>query len=106
MRINNNVNNYQLTIESVQTEVDAGYEGKEQLVLIEAKNIATDNVIIRQLYFPFRQWKLHTEKKVATLFFSKSKNIYSIWKFEFDDVENYNSIVLKESAKFIIQNNI
>lgn len=101
-----NVNNYKLTIEGVQTEVDAGYEGEKQLVLIEAKNIKTDNVIIRQLYFPFRQWQLHTKKKVVTLFFSKSKNLYSIWKFEFDDPANYNSIVLKESAKFIIENNI
>lgn len=76
------------------------------MVLIEAKNIKTDNVIIRQLYFPFRQWQLHTNKKVVTLFFSKSENIYSIWKFEFDNPENYNSIMLKESAKFIIQDNI
>lgn len=77
-----------------------------QVVLIEAKNIKTDNVIIRQLYFPFRQWQLHTNKKVVTLFFSKSENIYCIWKFEFDDPQNYNSIMLKDSAKFTIQDNI
>lgn len=45
------VNNNKLIIESVQTEVDAGYEGEKQVVLIEGKNIKTDNVIIRQLYF-------------------------------------------------------
>lgn len=97
------VNNNKLIIESVQTEIDAGYEGEKQVVLIEAKNIKTDNVIIRQLYFPFRQWQSYTTKKVITLFFSKSKNIYSIWKFEFDNFEDYNSIFLKESAKFIIE---
>jgi len=49
---------------SVQTEVDAGYEGKNQIVLIEAKNSKTNNVIIRQLYYPFRQWSCYTQKKV------------------------------------------
>ena len=100
------VNNHRLTIESVQTEVDAGYEGKNQVVLIEAKNIKTDNIIIRQLYFPFRQWQLHTRKKVVTLFFAKSGDTYSMWKFEFNDPENYNSIVLKESSRFIIHDNL
>lgn len=96
------VNNNKLTIESVQTEVDAGYEGERQVVLIEAKNVKTENLIIRQLYFPFRQWQSHTNKKVITLFFSKSNNIYSIWKFEFEKVENYNSIFLTDSTNFMI----
>jgi len=32
------VNKHKITEESVQTEVDAGYEGRNQVVLIEAKN--------------------------------------------------------------------
>lgn len=39
-----------LTVESVQTEVDAGYEEKDKIVLIEVKNSSTKNTIIRQLY--------------------------------------------------------
>lgn len=55
---------------SVQTEVDAGYEGKERLVLIEAKNRSKNNVIIRQLYYPFRQWTTHVaQKSVSVIFF-------------------------------------
>jgi len=42
-----NVGKQLLTIKSVQTEVDAGYEGKNQVVLIEAKNSKTNNIIIR-----------------------------------------------------------
>ena len=89
---------------SVQTEVDAGYEGKNQVVLIEAKNINATNIIIRQLFYPFRQWQLHTKKKVATLFFNKNRveDIYSIWQFEFKDPKNYNSIELIKSGKFHI----
>ena len=89
---------------SVQTEVDAGYEGKNQVVLIEAKNFNTTNVIIRQLYYPFRQWQEHTKKKVITLFFEKAsgEDIYSIWQFEFNNPKNYNSIKLIKSEKFRI----
>lgn len=94
-----------IEVSGVQTEVDAGYEGKDQIVLIEAKNFVTANVIIRQLYYPFRQWQSHTKKKVITLFFEKekNKNVYSIWKFEFLDIKNYNSIKLVKSGKFRIK---
>lgn len=93
-----------IEVSSVQTEVDAGYEGKNQIVLIEAKNFSAANVIIRQLYYPFRQWQEHTKKKVITLFFDKNhgEDVYSIWQFEFKDPQDYNSIQLVKSGKFRI----
>jgi hypothetical protein len=94
--------NQSIMAESVQTEVDAGYEGKEQVVLIEAKNSETKNTIIRQLYYPYCQWKAHTSKKVHTLFFEKRQNIYSLWMFGFTEPKNYNSIKLINSAKYEI----
>jgi hypothetical protein len=94
---------HRIETQSVQTEIDAGYEGKDKIVLVEAKNSSTHNTIIRQLYYPFRQWQEHTKKKVYTLFFEKSgSGIYSIWQFEFTKPENYNSIRLVKSAKFQI----
>jgi len=94
-----------IKVSSVQTEVDAGYEGKNQVVLIEAKNFSAKNVIIRQLFYPFRQWQEQTNKKVITLFFDKAsgENVYSIWQFEFSDPNNYNSIKLVKSGKFRIK---
>jgi len=90
---------------SVQTEVDAGYEGKNQVVLIEAKNKSTKNTIIRQLYYPFRQWQSATKKKVITLFFEKDDKtgVYSIWQFIFKNTKDYNSIKLLKSARYIIK---
>ncbi|TSC90104.1 MAG: hypothetical protein G01um10145_208 [Microgenomates group bacterium Gr01-1014_5] len=97
------INDQIIKVESVQTEVDAGYEGKEQVVLIEAKTTNSSNVIIRQLYYPFRQWQEHTNKKVITLFFDKSQtDIYSIWQFEFTDTNDYNSIKFVNSGRFKI----
>jgi hypothetical protein len=91
-----------ISTESVQTEVDAGYEGRNQIVLIEAKNSITNNTIIRQLYYPFRQWQIHSKKKVNVLFFEKRKKNYSLWKFGFTEPDNYNSISLLDSAIFEI----
>ena len=97
------VGNHQISARSVQTEVDAGYEGRSQVVLIEAKNSNTQNIIIRQLYYPFRQWQTHTEKTVVTLFFEKSDDTYSIWHFQFKNIQDYNSIELVKTGKFKIK---
>lgn len=99
------VGKQQIKVSSVQTEVDAGYEGKNEVVLVEAKNFDATNVIIRQLYYPYRQWQLRTKKKVVTLFFDRDhkQNTYSIWRFEFKDPKNYNSIRLMKSGKFRIE---
>ena len=95
--------NQKITVESVQTEVDAGYEGKKQIVLIEAKNSQTKNTIIRQLYYPYRQWQYHSSKKVDVLFFEKRHNIYSLWNYEFSKIDNYNSIKLLNSNRYEIK---
>ncbi|GAB6392146.1 MAG: hypothetical protein MdMp014T_1519 [Treponematales bacterium] len=94
--------NQTITAESVQTEVDAGYEGKEQVVLIEQRTpkhatLSSGNCIIRIV-----QWQTHTSKKVKILFFEKRQNVYSLWVFEFTDILNYNSIRLVNSARYEI----
>ncbi|MDR1459133.1 MAG: hypothetical protein LBI60_02855 [Bacteroidales bacterium] len=91
-----------ITVESVQTEVDGGYEGRNQVILIEAKNGHTSNTIIRQLFYPFKQWQKYTEKKVKTLFFEKRDNYYSLWQYEFSDIDDYNSIKLIKAKRYEI----
>jgi len=97
-----NIGTTNINVQSVQTEVDAGFEGKDKIVLIEAKNSSTKNIIIRQLFYPFKQWKQHTKKKVYTLFFEKRDSHYFIWQYGFDNEHDYNSIKLLKSAKYII----
>ena len=91
-----------IEVKGVQTEVDAGYEGKEQIALIEAKNCTTNNVIIRQLFYPYRQWSHYTKKKAVTLFFEKISDWYCLWQFEFKDKDDYNSFHLVKSCKYKI----
>lgn len=101
------VGKHLIKVSSVQTEVDAGYEGKNQIVLVEAKKFGVQNTIIRQLYYPFRQWQTHSKKKIVTLFFEKdnNENSYSIWQFDFKDTKNYNDIKLEKTGKYLIKEN-
>lgn len=98
------VGNQSIEVDGVQTEVDAGYEGRNQIVLVEAKNATVSNTIIRQLYYPFRQWKSITTKNVCLLFFDKDShsNIYNIWQYAFQTENDYNSIRLIKSGRFFI----
>ena len=96
------IGNTTIETKGVQTEVDAGYEGKNKIVLIEAKNSSTKNTIIRQLYYPYRQWTEHTKKEVFLLFFEKRIDEYLIWQYKFTDKNNYDSIKLVKSKKYKI----
>ena len=97
------VNGFSIRVQSVQTEVDGGYEGREQVVLVEAKSGNASNTIIRQLYYPFRQWQNHTTKPVSTLFFQRADDDeYRMWHFVFDDPNDYNNIRLLKSARYKI----
>lgn len=96
------VGRQKIEVKSVQVEVDAGYEGKSQIVLIEAKNSKTDNTNIRQLFYPFRQWSSLTSKRVRLLFFEKRGEEYTLWEYRFNDKSKYNSIELVKSARYHI----
>ena len=96
------VGKHRIVAESVQTEVDAGYEGRDKIVLVEAKNSKTRNTIIRQLFYPYKQWKIRTQKDVFLLFFERREQFFYIWQYGFRDENDYNSIELKKSGKYII----
>lgn len=91
-----------INVNSVQTEVDAGFEGKNKIVLIEAKNSKTNDTIIRQIFYPYKQWKYYTEKEVFLLFFEKRGHMYYIWQYGFDDENDYNSIKLIKAERYLI----
>lgn len=91
---------HEITARSVQTEVDAGYEGKEQIVLAEAKNSNQSNIIVRQLYYPYRQWSEHTDKEVRLLFFEHIRGRYAYWQYRFNDRYNYHSIILERTGLY------
>lgn len=99
------VGNHRINVKSVQTEVDAGYESDSQIVLIEAKNSKTKNTIIRQLYYPFRQWSNFSNKRIKSIFFEKRKDEYNFWEYSFSNELDYNSIELVKHKSYKIKEN-
>lgn len=89
-------------VSSVQMEIDAGYEGQNELIIIEAKVGKPSSFNIRQLYYPFRHYKqLLPGKKIRLIFFiyredKKEKNggTYYFYEYNFTDIFDYNSIEL------------
>lgn len=85
-------------------EIDGGYEGENKVVLIEAKNYLPKDFIIRQLYFPYRHWSSKIQKSVVPVFFAYDNGIYNFFVYEFNDLNNYNSLELKDIKRYIINN--
>lgn len=59
---------FTLTVRSAQVEIDAGYESPGALLLCECKNMASEELQIRQLYYPYRLWRGRIRKPVLPLF--------------------------------------
>lgn len=66
------------TVDQVQIEIDAGYEGRETLLLIEAKRGARDHAHLRQLWYPYLAWRRRTHKRIAPVFFTYANGLISL----------------------------
>ncbi|MBC7265328.1 MAG: AAA-associated domain-containing protein [Chloroflexi bacterium] len=96
-----------LEVEGVQIEIDAGYEGRHSIVLIEGKirKSPYGNFIIRQLYYPYRDWTesvkvARVPKTVVPFFFihEPGTETYNFWRYSFADLLDYGSIHLVSSS--------
>ena len=69
-------------VKSVQVEVDAGYEGINQFIILEAKSGTRSTFNIRQLYYPYRHFQTRTSKKIRTILSSFSNGVYYFTELE------------------------
>ena len=65
----------EINVENSQIEIDAGYEGIQNLALFEAKRDISEDFLIRQLYYPPRTWQNRISKPVRPIFFVYSNGI-------------------------------
>lgn len=92
----------------VQVEVDLGCEGRSDVILIEAKTGEPKDFIVRQLFYPYRKWRLEIPKKATRPFFFCSleiagKRLYQFWEYKFADDSQYQSLRLKRGESFLIE---
>lgn len=102
--INGTLSNLQhnINVENSQLEIDGGFETENKLMLIEAKNNATDSFLIRQLYYPFRLWSNKVKKPVIPIYLQYQNGTYNFSVFKFNDPNNYNSLELITRKNYII----
>ena len=92
----------------VQIEVDSGCEGRDDIVLIEAKVGQPPDFIIRQLFYPYRKWRIEIPAKQIRPWFFCSEEIsgprlYKFWEYEFADDAQYQSLRLTRSENFLVE---
>lgn len=83
-----------INVSGVQIEIDGGYESENKILLIEAKSSKREDFNIRQLFYPFLDWRNRTTKTIIPVLLIHSNGAYFIYKFQFTDV--FGDIVLIE----------
>lgn len=95
--------NVEVNVVNSQIEIDGGFEGIRQLALIEAKNFLSEDFHVRQLYYPYRLWSKKVAKKITPVFLVYSNGIYHLFEYQFQDPDNYNSLVLVKQKNYSIE---
>lgn len=96
-------NNLQICVKNSQIEIDGGFEGIKSLGIIEAKNKIADDFLIRQLYYPYRLWQNKISKKIRPVFMTFSNGIFSLYEFDWENPEIYNSLRLIKSERYSLE---
>ncbi len=92
-----------VTVQNSRIEIDGGFEGVNSLALIEAKNVISDDFMVRQLYYPYRLWKSKINKPVRPIYMVYSNGIFNVYEYKFENDEDYSSIKLVKSKKYSIE---
>ena len=92
-----------VTVQNSRIEIDGGFEGINSLALIEAKNVISDDFMVRQLYYPYRLWKSKINKPVRPIYMVYSNGIFNVYEYKFENDEDYSSIKFVKSKKYSIE---
>ena len=87
-------------VQNAQVEIDAGYETSDVFCICEAKNVAAEEILIRQLYYPYRLWAAKIPKPIIPVFLVFSNDIFHAFVYEFEDLQDYNSINLLKHKSY------
>ena len=92
-----------VSVYNAQMEIDAAYEGRSCMAVIEAKRELSEDFIIRQIYYPFRVWQSRITKPVRPVFLVYSNNIFRLYEYAFDNPGNYSSIKLVQHKNYSVE---
>lgn len=90
-------------VNNAQSEIDAGFENHESVVIMEAKNVVYPDFHVRQLYYPYRLWEKRVTKPIRLVFSVYSNMIFRLFEYEFESLYDYSSIRLVKEKNYSIQ---
>lgn len=93
---------HSISVVNAQVEIDAGYETPDCFCICEAKNMASEELLIRQLYYPWRLWTARITKPVVPLFLVFSNDLFHAFRYRFDREEDYNSLALVSHTAYAL----
>jgi len=97
------LNGLSIDVESVQIEVDAGYEARSDIVLLEAKIGVPPLFNVRQLYYPYRHFGVIVpRKRVRSVFFGYDAitSTYNLYEFAFRNPDDPLSASVVQCGKY------
>lgn len=92
-----------VSVNNAQCEIDGGFENRDSVVIMEAKNVVHEDFHVRQLYYPYRLWKKKVNKPIRLVFSVYSNMIYRLFEYRFKDLEDYSSIELVRTKNYSLQ---
>lgn len=95
--------NIVVKVHKSQIEIDAGFEGLQNLALIEAKRDLSDDFLVRQLYYPFRTWSERVNKNVKPIFLVYSNGIFHLYEYQFANPMEYSSLMLVKQKNYTVE---
>jgi hypothetical protein len=92
----------------VQVEVDSGCESRDDIILIEAKVGEPQDFIVRQLFYPYQQWRKEVpQKRIRPWFFCSyeiaGRRLYKFWEYKFENEKQYQSLALQKGESFFLE---
>lgn len=91
-----------IEVRGAQIEIDAGYETRDDIWIIEAKKRKSLDFNVRQLYYPFRAWQQKIAKPIRTVYLTFANDYYDLYEYGFEDANEMSSIQLLKKSRFTV----
>jgi len=93
----------ELAVNGVQIEIDSGYEG-DSIAIVEAKFGATTDIIVRQLFYPYRHMlESGVSKNLHLVYLVYSNKVFSLYEVGFENPHQYHSCKILRQKHYTLE---
>ena len=92
-----------IDVNRAQMEIDAGFEGDNCVVLIEAKMSLEKDFLVRQLFYPYMRWSKRVTKPIKLIYLVYENGLYKLFEYK-PTGNNYNGLKFVQQRNYTIRN--